>query len=57
MYFPGGAVYNASRRLARWIQNCAELYEQLDRGNLKFAKKQDLTDEEVKLIMQHLGDP
>ncbi len=57
MYFPGDSVYNASRRLARWIQNCPELYEQLNRGNLKFAKKQYLTDKEVKLIMQHLGDP
>ena len=47
----------ARRWLSRWIYRCPELVDELKKISPYFYKKKELSKKEVKLIIQHLGDP
>ena len=57
MYFPMKRESEARRILSRWIYRCPELVEELKKISSTFYKRRALSNKEVKLIIQYLGDP
>ncbi|MCI6461363.1 MAG: DUF4248 domain-containing protein [Prevotella sp.] len=57
MYFPMKRESEARRILSRWIYRCPELVEELKKISSTFYKRRELSNKEVKLIIQYLGDP
>ena len=57
IYFPMKSEAEARRMLSRWIYRCPELVDELKKISPYFYKKKELSKQEVKLIIQYLGDP
>ena len=56
-YFPESSPRAAVKGLLRWIDNCPELVAALEKLNIPFRHKINLTARQVRIIMYYLGDP
>ena len=56
-YFPESSPRAAIKGLLRWIDNCPELVAALEKLNIPFRHKINLTARQVRIIMYYLGDP
>ena len=56
-YFPESSPRAAVKALLRWIDNCPELVAALEKLNIPFRHKINLTARQVRIIMYYLGDP
>lgn len=57
LYFPEMKPEQAVRKLTGWVKLCRPLHEALTREDRRFERQRYLTAKEVRLIVEHLGEP
>ena len=56
MYFPDSSPRTAVNHLMCWIRRCTQLWQQLQQTGYE-TKSKTLTPRQVKIIIEHLGEP
>ena len=56
-YFPEMSDVEAVRSLRRWIEGCPKLMSALEELSMPFKKSRNLSEKQVRTIVEYLGNP